>query len=511
MATVLEEHSAKISELEASFGNEKKVLKSQISELEESLGLKEAELVESNQGLTMAKGEIESLRKETDKVERAKSEAEEALESLQEKNGRAESELAGHRKGWEALSGLLAKEEGKSKPPAINAHELYEALGKPSTFNEAKCIGWWDGEPWLNGVRRALLHLHREEGPDQLSRGEERLKLVLNMNINSVLPGTPARRDFEASFVRDLASSLGCKPDRIHIGSISAGSVVVAFSIAPGGAGEASPASLKKKLAAMVLDRRSDLYNGGVTCMVDEQRSARALTGMGVGELEAVSEAIRAPFTAWAQINTDHTEDASSGLETSGLSLGREHVERCASVLSGCSREYCTVLKDLAMGEVLLKGVCEMYRRASSERDSSDTKLRATVQRAAGRAVLTWVERMGRDAMRYQYGLWRNLIKSREVEELRAQKKYSEQRIEEENEKRAKLKKQALKVQQDNKAMQEEKQQRKMEEEKMLAATGRSLILQSMSQVEGYFTTARGFFMEEGNAGYEQFKRGHKF
>ena len=54
--------------------------------------------------------------------------------------------------------------------------------------------------------------------------------------------------------------------------------------------------------------------------------------------------------------------------------------------------------------------------------------------------------------------------------------------------------------------MQDEKQQRKMDEGQMLAAISRSLRLQSMGQVEGYFTTARGFFMEEGNAGYKQFK-----
>jgi hypothetical protein len=75
--------------------------------------------------------------------------------------------------------------------------------------------------------------------------------------------------------------------------------------------------------------------------------------------------------------------------------------------------------RDLAMGEVLLKALCEMYGRASRERDSAGGQLRLTVQRAAGRAVLTWVERMGRNAMRYEFGLWKAVISTREMEELR--------------------------------------------------------------------------------------------
>jgi len=56
---------------------------------------------------------------------------------------------------------------------------------------------------------------------------------------------------------------------------------------------------------------------------------------------------------------------------------------------------------------------------------------------------------------------------------LRAQKKYSERRIEEENEKRAKLKKQALRVQSDNKSLQEEKQRLQHDQDDAMAATGR--------------------------------------
>jgi len=55
--------------------------------------------------------------------------------------------------------------------------------------------------------------------------------------------------------------------------------------------------------------------------------------------------------------------------------------------------------------------------------------------------------------------------------------------------------------------MQIEKQKSKEEEGKLLAATGRSLILQSMGQVESFIGKARGFFMDEGNPAYEQFKR----
>ena len=55
--------------------------------------------------------------------------------------------------------------------------------------------------------------------------------------------------------------------------------------------------------------------------------------------------------------------------------------------------------------------------------------------------------------------------------------------------------------------MQEEKQRRQHDEEKLLAATGRSLVVQSMGQIESFFIKARGFFMDEGNPAYEQFKR----
>ena len=72
------------------------------------------------------------------------------------------------------------------------------------------------------------------------------------------------------------------------------------------------------------------------------------------------------------------------------------------------------------MAEVLLKAVCEMHARASRERDSTGGQLRATVQRAAGRAVLTWVERIGRDAMRYEFGVWKQTLNKREMEELRS-------------------------------------------------------------------------------------------
>jgi hypothetical protein len=99
------------------------------------------------------------------------------------------------------------------------------------------------------------------------------------MNINSIQPGTPPRSDFEACFIKDVSAALACDPSRVQIIAVTAGSVVVSFCIGVGGRGEPSPASLKRKLYGLVEDRRSELYDGGVTCMVDEQRSSRALTG----------------------------------------------------------------------------------------------------------------------------------------------------------------------------------------------------------------------------------------
>ena len=155
---------------------------------------------------------------------------------------------------------------------------LFAALSRPESFKASKCIGWWDSEPWLGGVVRAIQSFG-ELTPRRESRGEERLKLVLNMNINSIEHGTQQRAEFEKAFIRDVSGALGCDPRRLQIIAVTAGSVVVSFSLGIGGPGEASPASLKRKLGGLVEDRRSELYNGAVTCMVDEQRSSRALTG----------------------------------------------------------------------------------------------------------------------------------------------------------------------------------------------------------------------------------------
>ena len=72
----------------------------------------------------------------------------------------------------------------------------------------------------------------------------------------------------------------------------------------------------------------------------------------------------------------------------------------------------------------MLRAVSEMYSRASRDRDSVGHDLQKTVHRAFGKAVLAWIDRITRGAMRHKFAAWRNVMKQREMDELRAQKKY---------------------------------------------------------------------------------------
>jgi len=501
------EQTEKMQEMELCAENEKKVLKGQISQLEETLNAKDADAVQSSQALMKAQGEIDTLKHDRTNLQRSKVDVDAQLEQALQQNNNKNGEVADNVNGWNTLSSLLVQEESRSPPGKVGAQELYESLADGSVKQTA---GWWSGEAWLPGVLRAISHLQEFESSmprAQPGQEDEKLKLVLNMNINNMPPGSEARREFEAQFVHDIANALQAAPTRIVIASVTAGSVIVTFTITAAGPKEPSAASLRRTLSDMVLDRTSGLYQGAVSCFVDEQRSARSLTGLGMGELEAVLNAARPSYTTWASIADQPGERVQ--IDTEGLQAGKEYVERCAGVLTTRQADNTTMRKDLAMGEVVLRSVCAMHSRASSERDMVASQLRRTVHRAFGRAVLTWVERMRRDSMRYQYAIWRNVMKQREMDELRAQKKHSERRIEEENEKRAKLKKQALKVQSDNKALQEQQRRMQVEERAAMAATGRSLVLQSITHVENYFQVARNFFIEEHSSAYEQFKKDH--
>ena len=46
--------------------------------------------------------------------------------------------------------------------------------------------------------------------------------------------------------------------------------------------------------------------------------------------------------------------------KTAGLTAGKDHVERCAAVLTTRVQESADLRRDLAMGEVVLRAVCEM-------------------------------------------------------------------------------------------------------------------------------------------------------
>ena len=81
----------------------------------------------------------------------------------------------------------------------------------------------------------------------------------------------------------------------------------------------------------MVLDRGSELYEGAVTASVDDQRSARALTGLGTGELEAVCAAMRPSYRKWANGQVGVGVVAA---DTEGLTVGKEHIVRCGGVLT---------------------------------------------------------------------------------------------------------------------------------------------------------------------------------
>lgn len=162
------------------------------------------------------------------------------------------------------------KEEGKPRPAKIGVETLYESfiseehltltptrtliltvtltvtltLTPTLTSKEEKAgsSGWWDQQPWLQGVSRALTHLDQAESnglytpktapiygsytdpyltvvlPVGLSSPkEERLKLVLNMNIDTVLPGTEARRDFEKLFIQDISEALRAPAERCEM------------------------------------------------------------------------------------------------------------------------------------------------------------------------------------------------------------------------------------------------------------------------------------------------------
>ena len=62
---------------------------------------------------------------------------------------------------------------------------------------------------------------------------------------------------------------------------------------------------------------------------------------MGVGEQEAVTEAIRAPYTAWARRARE--SPTLEQLDTSGLSAGEDHLERLAEVLAHRAAEDATM------------------------------------------------------------------------------------------------------------------------------------------------------------------------
>jgi len=498
----------KIQEMQECSENEKKVLKGQISALEDTLTCKEAELLSGNQALTKSHGEIEKLKQDISNLNRIKTELESKVEAVQTSAQAKAAEIEQHHVGWTSLSGLLSQEEARPTPSPSCVQELYSVLSKTGKPQNSVHGSWWQDTPWLQGTIRALAQLQNAEvGSPRHSQGTERLKLVLNMNINNVAPGTPARQDFEASFLSDIAKSLKTPESRFTIASVTAGSVIVTTNIsAATKPGEASASALRRKMSDMVLNPKSELYQGAVTCFVDGDRSARALTGLGMGELETVVTAVGPAYDTWSEFQYVDSEVPAN---TDGVTLGKEHIERCAGALSRREQHFVDLKADVAMGEVVLRAVAEMLSRASKERDMLDTQLRRTVYRAVGRAVLTWVEQLSRDAVRYLFVGWKGIIKEREMDELREQKKYSEKRIEEENAKRAKLKKQALKVQSDNKALQEEKQRLKVEEQAAMAATGRSLTLQSVTHMENFFQLARGFFLDEHSTSYNAYKKEH--
>jgi len=75
----------------------------------------------------------------------------------------------------------------------------------------------------------------QEPSPPQDTTKEvvKKVRIKLAIDISTIAPGSPAREQFEQDFSNDVAARLGINASRIIINAISAGSVIVDFSIRP--------------------------------------------------------------------------------------------------------------------------------------------------------------------------------------------------------------------------------------------------------------------------------------